>query len=366
MDYFRPDIVRGATSIAQEHGLQIDGRWALRPDWAPRDLNWSAVISHTVDQHSVLDQFLERGIPILNTSTYFDGPSIANVFADYSKCGVLAAEEFRQLGFQEVSCISSSEDPLANPAVEGFRSACELMGLQVRVHRPRAAKLLPDHAEYLKTAFDNGLLGAGLFCPHAGVAFDFQTRIQDTVESVVSRVAVISIDKDPQHIVEWTPIPLTAVEPNEYLQGYKAGELIHRHLTKSPIVHSTTYVPPRGITRRESTVLPGDIDPLVTYAKTFISQRFRELPKVEVVAAAAGISKRSLEVRFQKATGETVHGYITRLRIDEACRLLRDGEATIEEAARLLGYSSVGYFSNAFLREVGVRPGAYQRSLLNL
>ncbi|GAA4581529.1 AraC family transcriptional regulator [Planotetraspora phitsanulokensis] len=66
---------------------------------------------------------------------------------------------------------------------------------------------------------------------------------------------------------------------------------------------------------------------------------------------------------FKAATGETPHRYLTRLRIQEACRHLERGTGSISEIAQLCGFSSPSHLSAAFAREVGTSPSAYRRDV---
>ena len=80
------------------------------------------------------------------------------------------------------------------------------------------------------------------------------------------------------------------------------------------------------------------------------------------LAAAVGLSRSTFFKRFKRLVGETPAQYLTRWRIHLATRMLRDEGASVTAAARRLGYATDAAFSNAFLRVMGVRPGAYRRA----
>ncbi len=80
------------------------------------------------------------------------------------------------------------------------------------------------------------------------------------------------------------------------------------------------------------------------------------------LARAAGLSRSAFFARFRHAVGETPAGYLTRWRIHIATRLLREQGASAAAAGRRVGYKTEAAFSNAFLRVMGMRPGAYKRS----
>jgi AraC family transcriptional regulator len=63
---------------------------------------------------------------------------------------------------------------------------------------------------------------------------------------------------------------------------------------------------------------------------------------------------------FKEATGETPHRFLTRLRVEEAQRLLRGSDLSIAKIASRCGFASPGALSTAFLRHTGMRPSAYR------
>ncbi len=83
---------------------------------------------------------------------------------------------------------------------------------------------------------------------------------------------------------------------------------------------------------------------------------------VSSLAGEVGLSRSSFIARFRRLVGETPGQYITRWRMYVAARILREEEATVASTARLVGYATEAAFSNAFLRTVGTRPGAYRKA----
>jgi AraC-like DNA-binding protein len=83
---------------------------------------------------------------------------------------------------------------------------------------------------------------------------------------------------------------------------------------------------------------------------------------VASLAKEAGLSRSVFAARFTQLVGEPPLGYLTRLRMQKAATLLREG-ATLARASHLTGYASEASFSHAFRQWAGVAPGAWRRRL---
>ena len=80
---------------------------------------------------------------------------------------------------------------------------------------------------------------------------------------------------------------------------------------------------------------------------------------VETLARFTGVSRAALARRFAAVVGEPSMAYLTRWRIQLAADLLIEG-ATLERAAREVGYASAFGLSAAFKRVRGVSPQAFR------
>jgi AraC-like DNA-binding protein len=91
-------------------------------------------------------------------------------------------------------------------------------------------------------------------------------------------------------------------------------------------------------------------------------QRPEEQWTVAQIADQVGLSRSGFAARFAELVGEAPLGYLTRLRMQRASMLLREG-ATLSKASQMTGYASEASFSHAFRQWAGVAPGAYRRSV---
>lgn len=64
---------------------------------------------------------------------------------------------------------------------------------------------------------------------------------------------------------------------------------------------------------------------------------------------------------FKKYTGKTVSEYIREVKINYACRSLKDSDISILELSNILGYASLSHFNRVFKESVGITPAAYRK-----
>jgi LacI family transcriptional regulator len=83
---------------------------------------------------------------------------------------------------------------------------------------------------------------------------------------------------------------------------------------------------------------------------------------VEDVVRQSGKSRRTLENRFTRAVGRSLHEEINRLRIERAKQLLTDTDWTIERVAEACGFAASKRLYEAFMREEGTTPNSFRGS----
>ncbi|NHN33097.1 helix-turn-helix transcriptional regulator [Paenibacillus agricola] len=89
------------------------------------------------------------------------------------------------------------------------------------------------------------------------------------------------------------------------------------------------------------------------------SQLHRPLT-LEELADSEGLSKYHFCKYFHKKKGLSPMAYLSRLRVEEAARLLTATELPISEIARLTSFDNAGYFTKVFKRTVGYTPTDYR------
>ena len=103
-------------------------------------------------------------------------------------------------------------------------------------------------------------------------------------------------------------------------------------------------------------------DPPIAVALEAMHERISHPWTVAELAAGAGMSRSAFALRFKDLVGEAPLEYLTRWRMYQASRMLRDGNRKLFEVANYVGYDSDGSFNKAFKRVLGQTPGDYRKA----
>jgi AraC-like DNA-binding protein len=97
-----------------------------------------------------------------------------------------------------------------------------------------------------------------------------------------------------------------------------------------------------------------------------IHRDFRKAIRVETLAQKSGFSWSQFQRRITAITGLPPRRLITKLRIDEAARLLRTTERSLAEIAGSAGFYDQSAMSRQFRQLTGLSPGAYRQATRQL
>ena len=95
-------------------------------------------------------------------------------------------------------------------------------------------------------------------------------------------------------------------------------------------------------------------------ARDLVDSRYEEPLDLEGLARAAHVSARHFSRSFRRTFGETPYQYLLTRRLERARHLLRTTDQQVAEVCFAVGFTSVGSFTTAFRRHVGVSPTAYR------
>ena len=99
----------------------------------------------------------------------------------------------------------------------------------------------------------------------------------------------------------------------------------------------------------------------MTVMRTVMENYSDQTLTLESIAASLYISKSYLCRIFSRVTGESFGVYLRRVRLEQACRLLRETELTAEQIVYACGLRDIPTFYRTFKERMGMTPNTYRQ-----
>jgi len=288
---------------------------------------------------------------------------VSEIRSDSYRAGRMAAEHLLERSFRRFGFCGYAGRTWSDSAREGFCARLAESGYPCDVYepsgqrravlwqqeRPRAANWLACLAKPVGILCCNDIRGRQLLvaCASRGLA-------------VPDDVAGVGIDDD-QLLCELTNPPLSSVVLNSEQGGFQAAELLDALMSGREKKPRRIDVEPLWVLARQSTDVLAVDDPDVAAALRYIREHQQSPIGVQDVVAQANLSRRALELRFQKALGRSIRSEIQRARLTWAKRLLVETNLSIAKIAARAGFKGHSYLSEVFHRQTGQSPAAYRR-----
>lgn len=93
----------------------------------------------------------------------------------------------------------------------------------------------------------------------------------------------------------------------------------------------------------------------------YLDQHFAEPLTIRDLAKVAHLSETSLFRLFRQLMGRSPIGYLIRLRINKAAKLLRREPLRVKEVSEAVGFTDGNYFTRQFRQVMGISPREYQK-----
>ena len=174
---------------------------------------------------------------------------------------------------------------------------------------------------------------------------------RDVNVPVPEEIAILGMGDDSV-ICETVRPTLSSLDVDGRRIGYEAARLLDRMMAGKP--SNVVCVPPSHVVVRQSTDLVAIEDADLAQVVRVIRESACTGINVTRVAESVGLSRRSLERRFRQFLGRTPKAEIMRVRIEHAKMLMVQTDQSTASIARKCGFSSLGHFTKAFRRIVGI------------
>ncbi len=173
-------------------------------------------------------------------------------------------------------------------------------------------------------------------------------------------LAVVGVDDD-EVLCEMTVPPLSSVGLDTLRIGFEGAEALDGLMRGRRMSRRSRVIPPRGVVTRQSTDVLAFADAALSAAVRFLRVNVGRPIGVMDLARAAGVSRKTLELRFREALDRTPHEEILRARLERVRDLLSRTDWPLKRIAAESGFTYPEHLHAVFRRREGMTPAAYRR-----
>lgn len=354
--------------------VQQVGNWSLYVEEEPldklpdfRSWNGDGVIAN-FDDPRVFDAVKNLDVPVVGLGggygKYHPGLDISYLRTDNDKIARLAATLLINRGFRHFAYCGMPRTPLNGWSKErecAFTNHVSTCGFPVEVYLGRFTttrqwRKLQNHLGHWLDGIEKPI---GIMACNDARARHVLEACRNIGVRVPEEVAVIGVDND-ELICELTQPPLSSIEQGARHLGYEAAASLDKLMSGKHFKSFERTIEPVGVVERRSTDTLAFDDDAVTLALQIIRDRACEPIQVRDVVDAVPASRTSLEIRFQKHTGHSIHTEIRHTQLSQAKKMLSSGNLPIKNIAQHCGFRTVQYFTTVFREAFGETPAAFQ------
>jgi len=362
-------VITGIQNYALKHGpwqtfiepRGIDDRLSL-----PRGWSGQGVIAR-VGRSEIARAIKALNVPVVNVSgIQLKGTDFPRVVNDLTLVGKLAARYFLERGHLNFAYYSLIGLPYVYTQQTAFINALKEEARPCSVFSVR-----PQHGSEPNWNLNITKLTAWLKDlpkPVAVLTWNANCGRQilyacHSVGLMVPEDVAILSASDDRLLCEFSHIPISGIQIAAVQIGHSAAALLDNLMHGHQALAQETLIPPIGVITRQSTDTLAIHDAALLKALGFIRTRASQPIKVDDVAVYAGVSRRLLEMKFQKVLGRSPASEIRRAHFERARELLIGTDLPIPEVAASSGFCSPEYMSGVFKARFKQTPLRYRKNM---
>ena len=96
---------------------------------------------------------------------------------------------------------------------------------------------------------------------------------------------------------------------------------------------------------------------------TYIEENLYEPLTVANICQHFSLSRSTLQQLFKNTVNQSPKKFISDMKLEKSCRMLRENKYTVSEISLKLGYSSIHYFSNVFHQKYHISPSEFAKRI---
>ncbi len=276
--------------------------------------------------------------------------------------GKSAAEYFLERGFRSFAFVGTPHpDGWCTRRLNGFRSRLAAEGLEVAAFpgapegdRDDFAKETVHLSKWLRSLRPQ----TALYAAWDRRALQIMSLCSDLDISIPETIAVLGTDNDEVLCESATP-SLSSIALDGRNAGRLCAKLLGRRMRRRSAEPLVDLAFPRVVTRQstDKTLVP---DAYLAKALNIVRKNLSVVRTIEDIARELHISKRSLEMKANLVLGTTLKSEITRIRLNEAVRLISNTSLPLSEVAEKCGFCCAAHLNTRFKAAFGHSPSVFR------
>ena len=308
--------------------------------------------------------------PVVNVGALVADTGLPSVIPDSLATGRLAAEHLIERGFTQLGFCGFEGHGYSDQRKAGVADLAQRRGATLhryaQTERHMTDKGSPAYFEAEQANMMAWLRElpkpVGVICANDMRSRQLLAACQRAGLAVPERVAIIGADND-ELLCETALPPLSSVAIDFERLGYEAAALLDRLMQGEAPPKRPRLLAPAGVIERQSTDILAIRDPELAQALRQIRENAGDDEfTIATLLRVVPVGRRSLERKFRDALGRTPHEEITRIRVEQAKRLLSQSELSMPHVAARAGFSSAERLSVVFKRVTGQTPTAFRQN----
>jgi len=361
-------LIEGVARYARTHrpwDLLVQPRGEHERTLMPRYWKPDGVIVRMTHRAMAKD-LLKRKIPLVNVSlSQVKGYEFPQVTIDELMLGRLAAKHFQERGLRQFGYLAIwRQQNYVDHCGPAYAEELQRLVPECTVHIPRARETAP-HSMLTAVDLRNWLKRLpkpiGIFAVDAEDAHNLADACRALNIHVPNQVAIL-VGEDDRLLCEISHPPLSAIDLGSERIGYEAAAVLDQLMSRRKRPLTPKLFPPQRIITRLSTDMLAMNDQELADALRMIRQHVFEPLTVSDILKQIPISRRTLELRFQRVLGISPAAEIRQVRIERAKVLLTTTNLSIPEVAAASGFNHVEVMNRLFQRMLNLTPTQYRRA----
>ena len=297
-------------------------------------------------------------IPIVLQNTKSRSDIYSNLTGDYIGTGHLAARYFRKKFYTSYAFFGRKDIIWSQERERGFREEVMKENSRYSVFEEEIG------AVYNREELTDWLMslpkGTGLFCSNDAEALTITETCMIAGIKVPEDIAVLGVDDDDL-ICEISDPTISSIQLEVERGGYETCRLLHQQILSKKRKPFNVVISPSEVKERNSTLANNISDQHIKKVVRYIEENYKHDISMEDIFQLVPLSRRSVEMRFKRATDMTIYQYLLNKRIEHLAYLLITSDKPYIDLSYEVGFRDVANVSRTFRKYKGCSPLEYRR-----